>query len=129
MSAALFWQIFPLWIKAFALTLLFEVPIYVWLGRILSGRAGHCVSMIRLAVAGVLGSCLTHPLLWFVWPSVVHDYGLYVISGELLVAIIESLIFYVAARPIRLRHAVITAFTANAVSVGLGYLCHFLGLA
>ena len=127
MTLSIFWRIFPLWIKAFTLTLVIETPVFVALGRLLINRTGQPVSTTRLAIAGALGTCLTHPLLWFVWPLVIRDYMSYVVTGEILVALIETFTFFLIAKPISLRDAALASFAANAVSVGLGYLLQALG--
>ena len=122
MTTALFLKLFPLWIKAFLLTQVIEIPLYVLVGR--KGRisaAAPPTPIWRLALAGAACSCITHPLLWFVWILVVKDYVLYVVSGEILVALIEIAVFYLAARPIRFRYAVLATLIANGASCALGF--------
>ena len=98
----------------------------------------------RAAMAGAVGSCLTHPLLWFVWPGVIRallgdsgggvsgvsPYVVYLVSGELLVALIESATFWGAARalgrPMPWTLAVAASFLANAASFGGGQLVRAL---
>ena len=71
----------------------------------------------RAAIVGTLGSCLTHPLLWFVWPRVVgSDYTVYLVTGELGVATLEALLFFALARPVGFWRAVSASFFANAAS-------------
>ena len=108
-------MIFQAWLESFGFTLLIEVPLFVWLSR-------KWVSPGRAAVVGAGGTCLTHPLLWFVWSRLIADYTLYIVSGELLVASAESLFFYWWARPGKLSRAIGVAFVANAASYGLGTL-------
>ncbi|MCP4678191.1 MAG: hypothetical protein GY854_22300 [Deltaproteobacteria bacterium] len=103
------------WETAFFLTLTIEVPIYMYMTK---GR----VPLWRSALAGVACSAITHPLLWFAWRHVVHDYMDYVISGEILVAIIESGVFFAIARPVRPLHAVAASCVANGASYGTGLL-------
>jgi hypothetical protein len=117
----LFTVMYPMWIRAFAFTLLIEAPVYILLGRKLSEK--KC-SYLQAGLAGAAGSCVTHPLLWFVWPLVIRNYTLFVISGELIVAAVESLMFFLIARKIRLSRAAIVAVSANAVSFGAGMLFH-----
>jgi hypothetical protein len=121
MSSDVFWTVFPLWINAFFITLAVEVPIFWLIGR----RDRHArprVARWRLAVAGAAGTCITHPLFWFVWPLVVSDYTWYVASGELLVAVIETITFMAAAYPLRFRYALAASFAANGASFGVGLL-------
>ncbi len=117
----LFLTMYPMWIRAFAFTLLSEAPAYTLLGRKLSKK--RCPYW-RAATAGALGSCITHPLLWFVWPLVVHRYTYYVISGELIVTFIEACVFYLVARPIAFSRAVLVSIAANATSFALGLIFH-----
>ncbi|MDP8254767.1 MAG: hypothetical protein P9M14_03375 [Candidatus Alcyoniella australis] len=103
-----------LWLKAFVFTLAVEVPIFVLFAR---GQ----VPLWRAAVAGAAGTCLTHPLLWFAWPMVIPDnYELYLATGESLVVLIETLTFWLIARPISLGRAACASLVANAASWGLG---------
>jgi hypothetical protein len=122
MEPAVFDIVFPLWVKSFALTLIIEIPIFSVLVR-------REVPLWRGALAGALGTCFTHPCLWFIWPFVVRDYVPYIVSGELLIATIESLTFFAVARPISIKKAIGVSFVANAASYGIGALLHVLGIA
>ena len=126
MTSEVFWTIFPYWLKAFLLTLAIEIPLFTVIGRKLIARTTVKISIPRLALAGGVGTCLTHPLLWFVWPRLISNYLVYIITGELLVAVIESFTFYAVARPIELKHAFITSFAANASSYGIGLIISLL---
>jgi hypothetical protein len=113
--------ILPYWLSAFAFTQAVEIPIWTLLGR-------AAVPAWRAALAGAACTCLTHPILWFVWPRVVHDYGAYIASGELLVAAVETAVFYALARPVTLFRAVAASFLANAASYGGGLLLRATGV-
>ncbi|MDF1562999.1 MAG: hypothetical protein P1V51_08135 [Deltaproteobacteria bacterium] len=102
-----------LWAQAFALTLLIEVPIYAGLAPEGCGRA-------RAALAGAAGSALTHPLLWYVWVPLIPGYGRAVMSGEVLVVVLEILVFHLLTGRRSLRRAAAAALLANAASYGLG---------
>jgi hypothetical protein len=110
-----------LWARAFCLTQVMEVPIY-------TAIAWKRAPAWRLALAAFACTAITHPLLWFVWPFVVRDYTAYVISGELLIAAAETLIFFALIPKLTLPRAIAAAFLANAVSYGVGQLLHALGL-
>jgi len=88
------------------------------------------VPVWKAALAGALGSCLTHPLLWFWWRTLFlhHGYSFvsYIVTGELIVGTVESITFFALARPIRLSRAVSASFIANAGSYGLGALFRYL---
>ena len=112
---------FELWFKSYLLTLILEVPIFMLFGW-------RKVPLWRAALAGVVGSTLTHPVLWYLWPLVSRDYAVYIISGELFVATVESITFFAIARPTRFSWAVSASFIANASSYGIGVLLRMLGL-
>lgn len=125
MSPEVFRIVFPLWLKAFSLTLAVEVPVFFAVARLDKSSAGR-LSLPRLLAAAAAGTCLTHPLFWFVWPRVVHDYVAYMVSGELLVAFVETVTFYLLARPLRFRYALLASFGANALSCGVGAVLQLL---
>jgi hypothetical protein len=116
----LFIRLFPKWWPSFLFTLAVEVPIY-------TGLVWRKTPAWRAAAAGAACSCVTHPLLWFVWPIFFHSYRPYVISGELIVGVVEAFIFYFLARPGNLAWAFSASFLANAASYGGGTLMHSLG--
>ena len=119
-------QLLERWAAAFIFTLAVEVPVFVAFAR--TGPAQERALWWRAVLAGAFGSCLTHPPLWFIWPKLFHDYASYVISGELLVASIESVTFFLIARPIRFSRAIAASFIANACSYGLGQMLRVLGI-
>jgi hypothetical protein len=121
------------WFRAFLFTPAAEAPVYVVVTR-------RVVPAWRAALAGMACSCLTHPLLWFVWPRVVPaSYAAYVVSGELLVCVIESAAFFALAGGLGRRSAdetalrlplslaVAASFLANATSYGLGLVLRVVG--
>ncbi len=121
MDPAVLNTVFTHWIRSFVFTLIIEVPIFILMVR-------GTVPLWRGTLAGAAGTCITHPCLWFVWPFVVSDYTLYIISGELLVATIESFVFFAIARPVRLSKAFASAFIANAASYAAGVIGQTIGL-
>lgn len=110
-----------MWLQSFLFTLAVEVPLFMLV-------AYKKVPAWKAALAGAAGTCFTHPCLWFIWPALFHSYKAYVISGEILVATIESFTFFAIARPIPLSRAIAASFIANACSFGLGALLHYLGI-
>ena len=103
------------WFMAFTLTLLIEVPIYYILGR-------RHTKWWRALLGGGLATCFSHPLLVFVWAPLFRDFRTYAVTGELLVFVFEALFFWIAARPIPLKYAVLTAFAANGASCLAGFI-------
>ena len=121
MDPEVFEIVFPYWIRAFGFTLAIEIPIFVLVGRFGSFKKNR-IPIWRLALAGAAGSIVTHPLLWFVWPQLISNYTVYIVSGELIIALVESVSFWLIARPIKMKTAVAASFIANAISYGGGYL-------
>jgi len=117
--------LFVRWFRAFVFTLVVEVPIFVVLVR-------GAVPAWRAALAGAAGTCLTHPLLIFIWRPFCQQHGLsyteYIVIGELTVSVIETFTFYLLARPGSLVRALACSFVANASSYGLGQLLRSLGI-
>lgn len=109
------------WAIAFGLTLVLEVPAYVAL-------AWRKAPWWHLALAGAACTAVTHPLLWFVWIRVIHDYSTYILTGELAVAVIETAVFFALVPKVTLARAFVVACLANAFSYGLGRLLQELGL-
>ena len=109
------------WAIAFGLTLLLEVPFYITL-------AWRKAPWWHLALAGAACSCVTHPLLWFVWIRVIHDYDTYLLTGELAVAVIETLVFFALVPKVTLARAFVVACAANLFSWGLGRILQEAGV-
>jgi len=112
------------------LTLAIEAPLVFGL---LVRRAGWR----RALLAAFLPSLVSHPLLWFVWRRVVGHYWWYVLSGELLVVLLEAGIFLgLALRPRSddddrvspATTALALSFVVNFVSWGVGMLLSAVGL-
>lgn len=107
------------WARSFLFTLAVEAPV---VGRVTRGH----VPLGRALLAGALGTCLTHPMLWFAWPHVVADHDLGIALGEVGVALVETGVLLVAARPVPIRVAVAASFLANAASWGAGLLVRWI---
>lgn len=101
------------WPIAFALTQLFEMPVY-WLGT----RSSDLSTGKRLA-AGFGASALTHPILWFIlYPALIGllGYWAFFVIGEVLVVLVEGLYL----RAFGVKHPWLLALAANGFSAGLG---------
>lgn len=110
---------FAHWLGLYAKTLAVEIPVYVWLTR-------GTVPPRRAALAALACSTITHPILIYLWPRLFTDYQPYIVSGELLVAATEAVVFYLLARPVTWTRAVAVSFIANAASYGVGLLTRYL---
>ena len=132
------------WFLSYLFSFAVEMPFWVLLSM-------RWVSIRRGALCSLAGTAYTHPLLWFVWPGVargawraltaatwfaaicpmfvltMRPWTIYVISGELLVGILEAVTFFLLARPIPFWPAVAASYIANAASFGLGEVVRRLG--
>ncbi|MBN2714517.1 MAG: hypothetical protein JXX14_01605 [Deltaproteobacteria bacterium] len=109
------------WVIAFGLTLLLEAPVYTYLGCRFTNW--------RMALAtGALASCITHPLLWFVWRPLFDSYMCYVLSGECAVIAIEAVVFRSLVKNAPFTQALAISLIANATSYGIGVLLQRSGI-
>jgi len=114
-----------MWFRAFIVTLVVELPVYLLVARWRTGP-GRVAPYWKTALGAVACSAVTHPWLWFVWRSLVHDYTTYVATGEVTAVVAEALIFYFSARPITLRRASAASLLANGASYACGVLLYSL---
>lgn len=108
------------WLGAFILTQVVEVPIYTygWLARDGAPRSVWFVVVVAFAA-----SCLTHPVLWLVFPHVAGVYWVKVAVAEALIVVAEAGFLTLAG----LRRAFWWALLANAVSAGVAFAWRALG--
>ena len=103
------------WARAFALTLLVELPLYGWLLK--------DAPLLRRLLAGLTASSLTHPWLWFILPAVLMPalgYWGYVAVGEALVVLAEAGVVAGVGTP--WRRALRVSVLVNAASFAVGQL-------
>jgi len=111
-----------LWLRAFALTVVIEAPIYTLMLR----RGMRTLLATILLAIGL--QVVTHPALWFVAPRF-EPYWAWVTVMELLVWLVEGLIAgAVITHPKGRRHALLwglfASLCANGVSTAIGLLIH-----
>ncbi len=113
------------YLAALALTLAVELPLLL---LILRGR----VSWPRILLAGLLGSGITHPQLWYLWPRVFvteggFHYTSYIVCGELAVVAIEAVVIgLVCRRGVGVLMALGASALANAGSYAVGVMLNAL---
>jgi len=98
------------WLVAFILTVALETPVLF----VVVGRGGHWAF-----AAGFLANLTSHPVLWFLLPSVIPA-GHYIIFGELAVVIIEYSILAVMLKGCGKVGLFCAALLMNAVSYIVG---------
>jgi hypothetical protein len=106
------------WARAFLATQVIEVPIVVgWLRASVPVR-----DAVPLAI---LASTLTHPALWYLWPTF-QPHWLHVGTGEALVWTVEAGVYALwlrrAGAPTPWRTGVFVSCLANASSMLTGFL-------
>jgi len=108
-----------LWLKAFLLTQLLEMPVYVF------GMGKEKSLPSRLAIA-FGASALTHPIVWFVFPRlrpVGVSFVAMLVVAEIFAVVAEA--FYL--RWCGVRRAFLWSLLANAFSVAIGLAIRFWG--
>jgi hypothetical protein len=107
------------WLSAFLLTVAFEAPV---LAAFLPGRG------IRSAVAcSLLLNLASHPLLWFVLPSVFPPER-YVLFGESAVILLECGLLASFVGGVSLRRAFAASLSMNVVSFFMGAMLYSQGI-
>ena len=109
------------WLRAFALTLLAEIPIATPLLATVERSVGR-----RLAIV-VVANLATHPLVWFLFPGLTFGRPMRFALSEAWAVLAEILIYKLIWPPLRVRRAVLVSLAANAASFALGIaLARFL---
>jgi hypothetical protein len=105
------------WLRAFLLTTVIEVPVLLALTR------DSALGWQRRAAYGLMGQLMTHPLVWFVFPTIPGITGRTALTLSELFAWLGEAALYalagVARTPLR---AVGVAGIANGVSLAVGLL-------
>jgi hypothetical protein len=107
------------WAKAFACTLALETPVYLFGLSRLTGRSRASRHAVRFVGIALFVNLVTHPFAWALtrawsWPRFAAvEAGVWVAESLLLIALVRP------ASPLALAAV---AFTANALSAGVGLL-------
>jgi hypothetical protein len=105
-------------LMALVITIAVEVLVVFLLARLAFGLSD--VSGWRIVLSAILASSVTLPLLWFVFPMFIAP-RYFVFVGELLVFVIEAILYKVLLRTSFGRAAALS-FVANALSFLLGLI-------
>ena len=106
---------------ALASTLAIEVPVVLLVAHLLPLNG---IRPRKFLIPAVLASTLTLPYLWFVLPAYTHDGGIYIVVGELLVTLIEALI-YKSLLSLSYQQVFLLSFIANLASFSFGIFFRF----
>ena len=104
-----------LWLRAFALTVLVELPIVAYLLRRLEP------DRVRLVVLILFANLATHPAVWFIFtqPFLVGTPAYY-LAAESWAVVAETVFYWAAFRGLAVRRAFLVALGANAASFLVG---------
>jgi hypothetical protein len=102
------------WLAAFGLTLLVEIPAVLWLARRLEPRP------YRRATLALLGNALSHPAVWFAFPTLHLGWVQTTILSETWAWLVEGALYHVGFAHAGWRPALVVSFVANLLSFGLG---------
>jgi len=106
---------------SFAITIIIETIILFIIVRKLFKINQRKISNSILLFLGVFCSFSTIPYLWFVLPFFIRNYIYYIIIGELLVLLVESLIYYFVLK-IGYKKSFIISLLCNLASFLIGSL-------
>jgi len=73
----------------------------------------------KIILISFITSALTLPYLWFVLPAIISNRGVYMIGGELLVILVETIIYNQLFK-LKLSEALVVSLVANTASILLG---------
>ena len=102
---------------ALFLTLFVEIPIAFFLVKYC--LKNEHIKVYEIIFAGFIASTLTLPYFWFVLPVYISIRGLYIFFGEVLIIVIEAIIYNQFLK-IKLSKALIVSLVANVASLFLG---------
>ena len=101
------------------LTLIVEIPIAVFLVKYLYKHKEIKIS--KIIFTGFIASALTLPYFWFVLPVYISNRSLYIVIGEVLIILIETII-YKQFLELKLPKAFVISLIANISSILLGLM-------
>ncbi len=103
------------WLTAFLLTLFIELPCLLLLLK--KYPTGRVVS------AGLMMNIVTHPALWFVFPSILPA-GYYLFIGELMVVLIEAAILTLFFPKEGIKKMLVISFVINSLTFLTGEMIY-----
>jgi hypothetical protein len=106
-----------LFLRALALTLIVEVPVVFLLVKYWLKKSAY----VDIVFSGIIASSLTLPYFWFVLPVYIFEKNLYNIAGEILIIIVESLIYWRFLK-LKFGQALFVSLVANLASILIGIM-------
>lgn len=101
------------------LTLIIEIPAACLVIKYLYKKTEIKIS--KIIFVGFAANALTLPYFWFITPAFIPDRNTYIVTGELLVIIVEAIIYNQLLK-LKLPEALAVSLVANGSSMLLGLL-------
>ncbi len=108
-----------LFLKSLLLTDAIETVLLFLIIRLWFKIPRSVLSNALLLFAGIYCSATTLPYLWFVLPSFLHPYLVFLLVGEFLVFVAEAVFYYFVLK-IGVRRSLIVSLLCNAASLVAG---------
>jgi hypothetical protein len=103
------------WLRAFAVTLLVELPIATPLLRIVERSVPRRIAIV------VVANLATHPLVWFLFPGLAAGRAARLALSEAWAVLAELAIYRLFWPSLRGRRAALASVAANGASVAVGF--------
>jgi hypothetical protein len=103
------------WLRAFAVTLLVEIPIATPLLAIVERGAARRIAIV------IFANLATHPLVWFLFPGLAWRPPVRIALSEAWALLAEIAIYKLVWPSLRGRRAALVSLAANAASAAAGF--------
>jgi len=103
------------WLRAFAVTLLVEIPIATPLLAIVERSVARRIAIV------VVANLATHPLVWFLFPGLAFGRPTRFALSEAWAVLAEIAIYKLVWPSLRGRRAALVSLAANGASVAAGF--------
>jgi hypothetical protein len=112
-----------LFLKAWLFTIAIETLLLFVVIRLWFKIPKAAISNALLLFAGIYCSATTLPYLWFVLPSFLSPYAVFLLVGETLVFLVEAVFYYFVLK-IGMPRSLLVSLVCNAASFLGGLLAH-----
>ena len=104
------------WLRAFAATLLVEIPIATALLRIVERSVPRRIAIV------VVANLATHPLVWFLFPGLAFGRPARLALSEAWAVLAEIAIYKLVWPSLRVPRAALVSLVTNGASVAAGFV-------
>ncbi len=81
------------------------------------------ISNKLILFSGCIASSMTLPYLWFILPMFIRSYNMFVLVGEILIFLIETVIYFFILK-LGIKKSLILSFVCNLLSFLIGLMIH-----